>query len=138
MHNIIDNFQRVYSELSASNIETVDAIYDENVIFIDPFHEIRGLNSLREYFSALYKNVFSCEFTFGEVYAKHNSAMIVWHMALKHRTLSKNKPVEVSGSTQIRFNDKIYFHRDYFDAGRMVYENLTLVGSVIKFIKQKI
>ena len=138
MKNIIDDFQQVYTGLNRSNIETVSTIYDENVTFIDPFHEIRGLKTLRHYFNELYKNVINCEFTFGEVYAKHNSAMIIWNMAVQHRTLSKNKPIEVCGSTQIRFDDKIYFHRDYFDAGQMVYECLPLVGSVIKFIKQKV
>lgn len=138
MNEIIDNFQQVYTELNGRNIEIVNSIYDENVTFIDPFHEIRGLNTLRDYFSELYKNVINCQFTFGEVYAKHNSAMIIWNMAVRHRKLSKNKPIEVSGSTQIRFDDKIYFHRDYFDAGQMVYEGLPLVGPVIRFIKQKV
>ena len=138
MKNIIDAFQQVYTDLKGSNIESVNAIYDENVTFIDPFHEIRGLNTLRNYFSELYKNVISCQFTFGEVYQKHNSAMIIWNMSVQHRTLSKNKPIEVSGSTQIRFDDKIYFHRDYFDAGQMVYESVPLVGPVIRFIKQKV
>lgn len=138
MNNIIDSFQQVYKELNSGNIESVNMIYDDNVTFIDPFHEIRGLKTLREYFNELYKNVISCEFSFGEVYMKHNSAMIIWNMVVKHRTLSRNKPIEVSGSTQIRFDDKIYFHRDYFDAGQMVYESVPLVGPVIKYIKQKV
>jgi len=138
MNNIIDSFRNIYTELNAKNIESVNSIYDEDIIFIDPFHEIRGLEALRNYFNGLYKNVISCEFSFGEIYAKNNSAMILWTMALKHRSLSGKNPIYVSGNTHIRFNEKIYLHRDYFDAGQMLYENLPLVGSVIKFIKQKV
>ncbi|MCI0506970.1 MAG: nuclear transport factor 2 family protein [Gammaproteobacteria bacterium] len=138
MNNIIGNFQKIYGNLNAGNIESVNTIYEENITFIDPFHEIRGLSRLRDYFSKLYKNVESCEFNFEDVYEKPRSAMITWNMTLRHRTLSRNNPIEVSGSTQIRFDDRIYFHRDYFDAGRMVYENLPLIGPLLKYIKQKV
>jgi hypothetical protein len=138
MNNIIGNFQKVYGNLNAGNIESVNTIYEEDITFIDPFHEIQGLSRLREYFSKLYENVESCEFNFEDVYEKPHSAMITWNMTLRHRTLSRNNPIEVSGSTQIRFDDRIYFHRDYFDAGRMVYENLPLIGPLLKYIKQKV
>ena len=57
MNQIVDNFKSVYSELTADNIELVEKIYDDNITFIDPFHEIRGLTKLSNYFSELYKNV---------------------------------------------------------------------------------
>ena len=137
MPTIIDNFKSVYSNLNAANINLVEKIYDDNITFIDPFHEIRGLENLSDYFSALYKNVESCQFEFGEVYLKNSSAVIIWNMSLKHRSLSKDV-VEVAGSTQIRFDDKIYFHRDYFDGGKMLYENIPVVGSVINYIKKQV
>ncbi|WP_455200839.1 nuclear transport factor 2 family protein [Kaarinaea lacus] len=137
MNTIIDNFKSVYGNLDASNISLVDTIYDDNVTFVDPFHEIRGLPTLMEYFSKLYENLESCDFEFGEVYSKPSSALIVWNMTFRHRSLS-SKTIEVPGSTQIRFDDKIYFHRDYFDAGKMIYENIPVVGSVIKYIKGQV
>jgi hypothetical protein len=138
MSNVIDSFQQVFAGLNAGNIECVNDLYAENVTFIDPFHEIKGLNALRGYFSALYQNVLSCQFRFGEVYAKQNSAMLTWTMSLRHRTLSRNNPIEVPGSSQIHFDGKIYFHRDYFDAGQLVYENLPLIGPVVQYIKHKV
>jgi len=137
MNTIIDNFKRVYKRLNARNINLLETIYDDNVTFIDPFHEIQGLTTLVAYFSSLYRNIESCQFEFGEVYSKNASAMITWNMALRHRSLSKTV-IEVSGSTQIRFDAKISFHRDYFDAGQMVYENIPVIGSAIKYIKHKV
>ena len=137
MNAIIDKFKSVYEKLDADNLSLVDTIYDDNIIFIDPFHEIRGLQKLTDYFSNLYKNLESCEFKFNEVYSKNSSAMIVWNMAFRHYSLSK-QVIEVPGSTQIRFKEKIYFHRDYFDAGKMIYENIAVVGSVIKHIKRQV
>jgi hypothetical protein len=59
-------------------------------------------------------------------------------MRLKHRTLARKDPIGVAGSSQIRFNHKVYFHRDYFDAGQMLYENLPIISSIIKFIKKQV
>ena len=137
MNSIIENFKSVYDRLNANNINLVESIYDDNVTFIDPFHEIRGLSQLSGYFAELYKNVESCKFEFAEVYLKNSSAMIIWNMSLKHRNLSKDM-IEVPGSTQIRFDEKIYFHRDYFDGGKMIYENIPVVGSVINYIKKQV
>jgi len=137
MNTIVEKFKSLYNELNASNISLVETLYDDNVTFIDPFHEIHGLTKLSNYFAELYKNVQDCEFEFGETYSKTSSALIVWNMKFRHRSLSKDI-IEVPGSTQIRFDEKIYFHRDYFDAGKMVYENIPVVGSVIKYIKRQV
>ena len=134
MNTIIEKFKSVYGKLDASNISLVDTIYDDNIIFVDPFHEIRGLRKLSDYFSDLYKNLESCEFEFGDVYSKTSSAFIVWNMTFRHRSLSRDI-IEVPGSTQIRFDEKIYFQRDYFDAGKMIYEKLWMNDDLYNLLK---
>ena len=137
MNTIINDFKSVYETMDASNIRIVETIYDDNITFIDPFHEIHGLEKLTEYFTELYKNVESCQFEFGDIYANDSSAMILWTMVFRHRRFRK-RTINVPGSTQICFNNRIYFHRDFFDAGQMVYENIPLVGHFIKYIKRKV
>jgi hypothetical protein len=63
--------------------------------------------------------------------------MVTWNMALRHPALSK-VTIEVPGTTEIRFRDKIFFHHDYFDAGKMIYENIPVVGSIVKYIKKRV
>lgn len=137
MSQLIDNFKTVYEGLDTNSISSIRSIYDEDIKFIDPFHEVNGLESLVGYFSKLYANIESCEFKFVEVFTGDSSAMITWNMKFSHRSLS-NRLIEVPGSTEIRFNDKIHYHRDYFDAGKMLYENVPLIGSAIRYIKKKV
>jgi hypothetical protein len=35
-------------------------------------------------------------------------------------------------------NNRIYYPRDYFDLGAFVYENVPMLGSIIKRIKQRL
>jgi len=137
MNSIIDNFKTVYSTLGADHIDVIGDIYDERITFIDPFHEIRGLDKLIEYFSSLYSNVESCQFTFHNVFENGNSAMVTWRMTLRHRSLSRDV-IEVPGATEIRFGNKIFYHHDFFDAGKMIYENVILLGSLVKYVKNRI
>jgi limonene-1,2-epoxide hydrolase len=137
MNPIIDNFKSVYVWLNASSIDRIREIYDVDITFADPFNEVTGLDSLVSYFSKLYENLELCQFEFMDVYSKTSSAMITWNMRFRHRSLSKNI-IQVSGATEVRFNQKIYYHRDYFDAGKMIYENIPVVGHVVKFIKNQV
>ena len=137
MSNLVENFKNVYEQLDSNNISSIRNIYDKDIKFIDPFHEVNGLETLVEYFSKLYRNIDSCEFDFQEVFTGDSSAMVTWNMKFRHKSLSR-RVIEVPGSTEIRFNEKIHYHRDYFDAGKMLYENVPLIGSAIRYIKKKV
>ena len=137
MNNIIENFKAVYQGLDASNISLVKTIYADDIVFVDPFNEVRGLPALVEYFSKLYRNLDSCNFEFLKVYANSTSAMLTWNMEFSHQAF-RNRTVEVPGSTEIHFDEKINFHRDYFDAGKMIYENIPVLGSAIRYIKRQV
>ena len=46
--------------------------------------------------------------------------------------------VSVIGSSHIKGSqDKVTFHQDYIDLGAMLYEQLPIVGRLIKWIKTK-
>lgn len=135
-NNVVENFKSVYKELDANNVDILKDIYRENIVFVDPFHEIKGISNLANYFINLYKNIDSCQFDFDEPYLKPDSAMIPWSMSFLHASISK-EPITVNGCTHIYFDEKIYFHRDYFDAGQMIYERLPVIRSAIKLIKKR-
>jgi hypothetical protein len=138
MTHIVDKFISVFSDLQYDNVAQINEIYEPHVVFVDPFHEIHGLQRLAEYFAAMYENVAHCQFAFNEQYSKDKSAALFWTMTLRHKTFDKHNTIEVNGSSLIRFGDKIHFHQDYFDAGTLIYERVPLVGKIIKTIKSRV
>ncbi|HDY7901818.1 TPA: nuclear transport factor 2 family protein, partial [Vibrio vulnificus] len=51
----------------------------------------------------------------------------------------KGACVEVKGVSHLKFEaGKVIYHRDYFDLGEMLYENLPLLGGIIRAIKQRL
>ena len=134
----LENFVEVYQKLNTNNLALLSSIYHEDVIFIDPLHQVEGLSDLHKYFAALYENLTQCDFVIHEVIFDGNQAAIYWHMAYKHPKLNRGKEVFVSGSSRISGEDnKVIYHRDYLDVGTMLYEQLPVIGRIIKWIKAK-
>ena len=136
---ILEEFKTLYRKLDAGNIESVSEIYADDIVFLDPFHRIEGVAGLKLYFFEQYKNADLVEFDFGDAISEGNRYFIQWNMKLKHPRLNSGRTFDVVGSTLFKSNEdnKIIFHRDYFDAGSLLYERLPLVGVLVRWIKRQ-
>ena len=134
----LSNFVKVYQTLSTDNLDLLSLIYHQEVIFIDPIHEIEGFDNLSTYFTSLYQNLSSCEFVINNVISQGNQAAIYWTMSYQHPKLNGGNVVKVMGSSNIKgHEDKVIYHRDYLDLGAMLYEQLPVLNKLIRFIKKK-
>jgi len=134
----LDNFINIYSQLSVDNLELLDSLYHQDIIFIDPMHSLQGLDELRNYFTNLYTNLVSCDFNIVQTINEGNQAAIYWKMTFCHPTLNKGQEVEVFGSSHIQGTDgKVTYHRDFVDLGSMLYEHIPVVGKLIRYIKRR-
>lgn len=135
----VETVAHFYSKLNKHNLHTLQDIYHTNIVFEDAAHRIEGFRSLAEYFDSLYSNVERCDFTIHEQHQSRDDAFLTWTMHLQHPRLAGGKLVEVSGMSHLKFQDsKVIYHRDYFDLGEMLYEQLPLLGSVIRTIKRRL
>ena len=70
--------------------------------------------------------------------AEENEAAIYWNMSYQHPRLNGGKIVNVQGSSHLKgCDDKVIFHRDYIDLGAMLYEQVPLLGRIIRFLKRR-
>ncbi|SJN57053.1 nuclear transport factor 2 family protein [Vibrio ruber] len=128
-----------YTQLNKHNLDTLHDIYHDAVVFEDAAHRIEGVTALSDYFIKLYQNVERCNFTIHEQYPTDNGGFLIWTMHLQHPKLRHGQLVNVQGTTHLRFQDnKVIYHRDYFDLGEMLYEQLPLLGRIIRWIKRRL
>jgi hypothetical protein len=132
------NFTDNYSQLSTDNLVLLENIYHKDITFIDPLHKIQGFENLKGYFYGLYENLTSCRFIIEHIFDKDNEAAVYWKMSYQHPKLNSGKMITVQGHSHIKGeHDKVIYHRDYLDAGAMLYEQLPIVGKIIQWIKAK-
>ncbi|WP_165398970.1 nuclear transport factor 2 family protein [Shewanella maritima] len=142
----IANFIAMYQKLGKDNLSLLDEVYNEQIEFKDPLHHIKGLQQLKHYFAGMYENVLAIKFDIHQVDISSGQpqsldvrhASVFWTMTYQHPKLAKGEPIEVEGMSQLKFADKVMFHRDYFDGAAMVYQHIPVLGWAINKIKQRV
>lgn len=131
-------FKQLFNNLCSGNMAELGSVYGDNVEFTDPFSSVKGIDQLTEYFTDAYANVISCGFDFGEPVINGGDVCIAWVMHLQHKRIRKGRPVTVDGISQLVIQDgRVVSHRDYFDVGQLLYENLPVMGGVIRWIRNQ-
>ncbi|MCR8915953.1 nuclear transport factor 2 family protein [Marinobacter panjinensis] len=138
VHETLGRFRQLFNNLCAGNMAELGSVYSDNVRFTDPFTTVRGIDELTEYFTGAYANVISCGFDFGDPVINGEDVCIPWVMHLQHKRILKGKAVKVDGISQLVIREgRVLSHRDYFDAGQLLYENLPIMGGIIRWIRNQ-
>lgn len=132
---IIEKFKNYFTLLDFNNDSILGEIYSNNVVFTDPIHEIYGIEELNKYFNKLNDNLIEGSFQFTDESTVDDKTYLSWEMNLKLKRPKKN--VKTSGISVLTIEEKIISQRDYFDAGELFYENIPILGSIIRFLKKK-
>ena len=111
------------------------AVYAEDVVFIDPTQEKRGVES---YILAQDGLMQRCDDVFLEtesVAINTDVAFVEWRMGLKIKGIEFIYP----GATRLRFNDagKILHHRDYFDFIGPTFGPVPVLGGFVRWLYKR-
>lgn len=139
MSEFLRGFAERFAALDKDSLDQLDELYSDDVRFQDPLHEVQGLGAVRRYFAELYANVDALHFEFhGFDQVADGEGYLRWTMHFRHPRLRGGAPISVDGCSHLLWWDKVYQHRDYFDAGAMLYEHLPLMGGVIAWLKRRL
>ena len=138
MHTIVENFCLYYKEFNQDSIAGLDSIYDQKAVFEDPIGKVEGLNDLKHHFRKMMSNVSYCRFVITDVVANDGQAFITWTMSFAHPKLNGHKKITVNGVSEIKFDERITYHRDYFDVGSMFYEQVPILKTIIQALKKRL
>ena len=135
---LISNFKQLYRDFDKENIDLIFDVYDQNIRFSDPVHEIVGLYEMKDYFVKLASGLKYCRFEYLDEMYDDDTGYIRWVMSYSHPSLRNSEEIQLNGISQIKFNDKIYLHEDFYDMGAMVYEHIPLLSAAIKTLKTRL
>ncbi len=140
--SVLEHFQSLYSHLTMVTPEDLEKVYSTDVFFEDPIDVHRGIEEVKAYFSRLTKEATRCEFDIHVIARCEKNSdnldyLVNWTM---HLTLNRSdKVIVLPGTTQLKVrDDKICYHKDYYDLGTMVYEHIPVLGWIVKKIKAKL
>lgn len=130
-----------YRTLSAESLSRLAAIYHRDIVFTDPAGSIHGIDDLQRHFTRLLQNTRQCrcEFLDEQQILGDESAVLFWRMTLIADNLASGRPFKVEGVSRLQYQgDLIIHHRDYFDLGALLYEQLPLLGSLVRRLRKRL
>lgn len=140
---LVNELFTLYSQRGPFTLNDLRKVYANTVIFEDPLHRHEGIQSLLDYLNNLYSNVQECQFDRKGIWICEESkapqqVFVQWNMHLRHPSLNSGKAFSVEGLSRLHCADRIYYHRDFFDAGALLYEKIPLFGAVNRWIKRQV
>ncbi|HKK70466.1 MAG TPA: nuclear transport factor 2 family protein [Candidatus Krumholzibacteria bacterium] len=131
-----------FRALSVHRLDLVDDFYAVDVHFEDPMVSLDGRDRMRSYYAQVYRNDPALRWEFPEVIGDppSRSRGMVWIMHMQVDGLNGGRPISVPGMSRLIFDDddRCIFHRDYFDMGAFVYENVPVLRNVVGYVKKKL
>lgn len=139
MSAFLQSFAERFARLDGQNLQILDTLYSEHVSFRDPLHQIEGLPALRDYFAQLYANAHDIRYEIsGADEVQPGQGYLRWTLHFRHPRLASGKPISLQGCSHLKWQEQVYFHQDYFDAGALLYEHVPVMGSAIRWLKGRL
>ncbi|MFA0810219.1 nuclear transport factor 2 family protein [Microbulbifer epialgicus] len=135
---LIKEVESYYGDFLVRDPAGLGKIYSDDIVFRDPLYRIEGLPALKAHFREMSRGLTQCRFRFEEASITRDSACLPWYMHYAHQSLKGGRPLCLRGCSLLRFSDKVFYHEDFYDMGAMVYEQVPLLGSLVRKIKSRL
>ena len=135
----LNKFVHYWQTLTPETVASIASVYAEDAYFRDPFNEVTGIAPIRHIFTDMFVRLAEPRFTIVETIEQEHSVMLIWDFDFRIKTLKPELKRRIHGTSHVRFavDGRVHYHRDYWDAAGELYEQLPLVGGLMRFLKKR-
>ncbi len=127
----------LFEQLTPAALARLGEVYADEVRFVDPFNDVTGLAPMRRIFEHMFETLQAPRFTVLTRFAAGDEAFLTWDFRFRRGTGAE---LLIHGGSHLRFapDGRVLLHRDYWDAAQQVYEQLPLLGAVLRWLRRRI
>ena len=128
--NYINNYLNLFSNLNKENIKKFDDLVVKDIIFIDPFNNIKGLDNFKNIFYHMFDTVEEPKFDIVDYAQNKDHIFLKWKMTFYAFKASQT----IEGMSDITLNKegKVISHLDYWDSLNGIFIKLPFLGVLYK------
>ena len=133
----LQNVVQFFETISQNSVAQLSSIYTEEVLFKDPFNEVRGIAAVTAIFAHMFEQVDAPRFVITTSVLQDDQAFLTWDFLFRMKRFAREEQC-IRGATHLRFDadGRVSLHRDYWDAAEELYEKLPLLGAVMRGLKR--
>ncbi len=135
----LKGFVQYWQTLSPDSLAVIDSVYTKDAYFRDPFNEVTDVASIKLIFADMFVRLDEPRFTIIETIEQEHGAMLIWDFDFRIKTLKPGLKRRIHGASHIRFaaDGRVHYHHDYWDAAGELYEQLPVVGALMRWLKRR-
>ena len=129
-----------WENLSPATLASLASVYHDDTLFSDPFNNLHGAAALHTLLTRMFERLHEPRFVIVEVAPQEHGAFLVWDFHYRLHDWQPTRTRLIHGVSHVRFgaDGRVVSHRDYWDAASQVYEQLPLLGGVLRWLKHRI
>ncbi len=129
----------LFNDLTRDDLDRLGSLYAPDAHFRDPFNDVTGLPAIRHIFEDMFDKLVEPSFEITgavESESPRHQAFLTWDFDYG---LGKRR-CRAHGGTLIRFDEhgRVTAHHDYWDAAGGLYENLPVVGALMRWLRARV
>lgn len=128
-----------FSALNKDTLQLIETFYDEAVEYSDPLGRGSGRTGLHRHYIRFFKYISRIRYEFGPITVDGKQVSVQWTAFFRHSKLNGGRDNSLRGSTWLEFGgaeDKVIRFNEYFDVGELAYENLPVLGFIVRTVKR--
>ena len=129
-NSIVKNYINLFNNLSPDNIDEFDNLISKDIIFIDPFNNIKGTNAFKNIFYHMFKNVKEPKFFILNYSINKQRVFLKWKMTFF--AFKSLQTIEGMSELSLNGNGKVVSHTDYWDSLNGLFIKIPFIGYFYK------
>ena len=125
-----------YQSLQPASLPQIATIYARGARFRDPFNDVQGVSAIEAIFADMFQRTHEPRFVITGSVEQGDDAFVTWDFMF--RTAARS--LRVQGCSQLHFDaqGQVDIHRDYWDAAGELYEQLPLLGPLMRVLRRRL
>ncbi|TAG79135.1 MAG: nuclear transport factor 2 family protein [Burkholderiales bacterium] len=140
MSNRLQRVATFYETLTEATLGELRALYAREAYFKDPFNEVRDVEAIHMIFTHMFVSLHDPRFVIQSQIEQADEAFLTWEFRFRIKRFKPETTQVIRGASHLRFDaeDRVCFHRDYWDAAEELYEKLPVVGALMRYLKKRV
>ena len=124
-----------FEQMKREDLVRLPEFFADQARFKDPFNDVTGIEQINKVFHHMFEVLDTPKFIIYEAVLESDVAYIKWNFT----GVSNAKQLKLVGLSRVVFNDRglVSEHVDYWDASEQFYMKLPVIGSILRFIRNK-
>ena len=139
MSERLDHLIGYFETLTEATVPQLRDFYAADAYFKDPFNEVEKVEQIEQIFAHMFDPLSDPRFIVHTRIEQGEEAFLTWDFRFRIRKYKPEVEQVIRGGSHLRFDaqNKVCYHRDYWDAAEELYEKLPLVGGLMRFMKRR-